>query len=368
MWAPAAAGRNFDLTPSALSPLDPFRDHLTIISNTDVSNAEAFEAPEIGGDHFRSSAVFLTQMHPRQTQGSDVRVGTSLDQQYAQKFGQETAIPSLQLCIENVDQAGGCSYGYSCVYTDSISWAAPDQPLPMVRDPRAVFDVLFGVGATPQDRAERRSEDRSILDWIGQDVSRLKNTLGSVDRARLSDYLEDIREIERRLQRVEAQNTQRRTARAARRADRRARLVRRAHQADVRPAGAGLRVRHHPGLRLQARTRRVEPRLRRQRRHHRLPLGVAPRRSGRPRHGVRAASTAITSAWCRISSTSSAARRTATATCSRTRWCCTDRRWATRTCTTTSAARCSSPATPAAGSRAACTSRPPTARRWPTPC
>jgi hypothetical protein len=207
MWSPAAVGRSFDLTPSALSPLEPYRDHLTIISNTDVRNAEAFEAPEIGGDHFRSSAVFLTQMHPRQTQGSDVRVGTSLDQFYAQKFGQDTAIPSMQLCIENVDQAGGCSYGYSCVYTDSISWSAPDQPLPMVRDPRAVFDLLFGVGATPQDRAERRKEDRSILDWIGQDVSRLRNTLGSVDRVRLNDYLDDIREIERRLQRVEAQNS-----------------------------------------------------------------------------------------------------------------------------------------------------------------
>jgi hypothetical protein len=207
MWAPAAVGRNFDLTPSSLSPLDPFRNDLTIISNTDVRNAEAFEAPEIGGDHFRSSAVFLTQMHPRQTQGSDVRVGTSLDQYYAQKYGQDTAIPSLQLCIENVDQAGGCSYGYSCVYTDSISWASPTDPLPMVRDPRTVFDMLFGVGATPQERAERRSEDRSILDWITQDMSRLRNTLGAADRARLSEYLEDIREIERRIQRVEAQNT-----------------------------------------------------------------------------------------------------------------------------------------------------------------
>ena len=91
-----------------------------------MRNAEAFELPEIGGDHFRSSAVFLTQTHPRQTQGSDVRAGTSLDQIYAQKFGQDTPIPSMQLCIENVDQAGGCSYGYSCVYTDTISWAAPD--------------------------------------------------------------------------------------------------------------------------------------------------------------------------------------------------------------------------------------------------
>jgi hypothetical protein len=207
MWAPATVGRTFDLTPSSLSPLEPYRDHLTIISNTDVRNAEAFEAAEIGGDHFRSSAVFLTQMHPRQTQGSDVRVGTSLDQYYAQKFGQDTAIPSLQLCIENVDQAGGCSYGYSCVYTDSISWAAPDDPLPMVRDPRTVFDMLFGVGATAKERAERRVEDKSILDWITQDMSRLRNTLGAADRARLSDYLEDIREIERRIQRVEAQNT-----------------------------------------------------------------------------------------------------------------------------------------------------------------
>ena len=207
MWSPAATGRAFDLAPTSLSPLEPFRDHLTIISNTDVRNAEAFEAPEIGGDHFRSSAVFLTQMHPRQTQGSDVRVGTSLDQFFAQKHGQDTAIPSLQLCIENVDQAGGCSYGYSCVYTDSISWASPEDPLPMVRDPRAVFDMLFGVGATPQERAERRSEDRSILDWIREDMSRLRNTLGSADRARLNDYLEDIYEIERRIKRVEAQNS-----------------------------------------------------------------------------------------------------------------------------------------------------------------
>ena len=207
MWSPSAVGSAFDLTPTSLSPLEPFRNHVTIISNTDVRNAEAFEAPEIGGDHFRSSAVFLTQMHPRQTQGSDVRVGTSLDQFFAQKYGQDTPIPSLQLCIENVDQAGGCSYGYSCVYTDSISWASPTDPLPMVRDPRAVFDMLFGVGATPQDRRERRAEDRSILDWIAGDMSRLRNTLGPADRARLSDYLDDIREIERRIKQVEAQNS-----------------------------------------------------------------------------------------------------------------------------------------------------------------
>jgi hypothetical protein len=207
LWSPEGIGRGFDLTPSSLSPLEPYRDYLTIVSNTDVRNAEAFEAPEIGGDHFRSSAVFLTQAHPKQTQGSDVHVGTSLDQHYAQRFGQETPIPSMQLCIENVDQAGGCAYGYACVYTDTISWAAPDEPLPMIRDPRVAFDQLFGVGATPEQRAANRRADRSILDWITGEVARLQKDLGAADRARLNDYLDDVREIERRIQRIEASNT-----------------------------------------------------------------------------------------------------------------------------------------------------------------
>src|SRR5918999_2225929 len=206
MWSPAQAGNAFDLSPTSLSPLEPLRDYVTIISNTDVRNAEAFEPPEIGGDHFRSSAVFLTQLRPRQTQGSDVRVGTSLDQYYAQRFGQDTPIPSMQLCIENVDAAGGCSYGYSCVYTDTISWASPTEPLPMIRDPRTVFDQLFGVGATPAERMERRAEDRSILDWLSTAVARLNKDLGAADRARLSDYLDDVREIERRIQKVETFN------------------------------------------------------------------------------------------------------------------------------------------------------------------
>ena len=206
MWSPAAAGSDFDLTPSSLSPLEPFRDALTIVSNTDVRMAEAFELPEIGGDHFRSSAVFLTQSKPKQTQGSDVFVGTSLDQLYAQRFGQDTPIPSMQLCIENVDQAGGCAYGYACVYTDTISWASPTQALPMVRDPRVAFDQLFGVGATPEERAAHRRADRSILDWITTEVARLRTQLGPADRARLNDYLEEVREIERRIQKVEAYN------------------------------------------------------------------------------------------------------------------------------------------------------------------
>jgi hypothetical protein len=209
LWAPAAVGTGFDLSPSSLSSLEPFRDYLTIVSNTDVRNAEAFTLPEIGGDHFRSSAVFLTQSHPKQTEGNDVHAGTSLDQLYATKFGQDTPIPSMQLSIENVDQAGGCTYGYSCIYTDTISWASPKQPLPMVRDPRVVFDTLFSVmrgDLSPAERRERLAEDRSILDRLLRSIERLERDLGAGDRRRLDDYLENVREVERRIRNVEAYN------------------------------------------------------------------------------------------------------------------------------------------------------------------
>ena len=208
LWAPAAVGRNFELiADGALSPLEPWRKHLTIVSNTDVRMAEAFEAHEIGGDHFRSSAVFLTQSHPKQTQGSDLYVGTSLDQMVARQIGGETAIPSMQLCIENLDQAGGCDYNYACAYTDTISWASPTEPLPMIRNPRAAFDILFGAGNNNTDRMTRRKANQSILDWIVGEVAGLKKDLGPADRVRLDKYLEDIRELERRIQAVEKRNT-----------------------------------------------------------------------------------------------------------------------------------------------------------------
>jgi hypothetical protein len=207
LWSPAEVGRNFDLSPSALQPLDAWRDHLTIISNTDVRMAEAFQPNEIGGDHFRSSAVFLTQQHPKQTEGSDVFVGASLDQIHARRFGQDTPIPSMQLCIENINQSGGCAYGYTCVYTDSISWASPTEPLPVIRDPRVAFEQLFGAGGTAAERTRRRRTSASILDYVTGRISQLQRDLGPNDRERLERYLQNVREIERRIQMVEAQNT-----------------------------------------------------------------------------------------------------------------------------------------------------------------
>ena len=208
LWAPSQTGRDFDLAGTSLQSLQPYRDRLTIVSNTDVAPANATEAREIGGDHFRSTAVFLTQAYPKRTEGPDVEVGTSLDQIYAQRFGQDSPIPSLQMCIEGIDPSGGCQYGYSCSYVDSLSWAASNKPLPMVRDPRAIFDALHSVsgsGGAGQSSSGRAS-DRSILDWMRQSAMRLKTSLGAVDRARLDDYLTNVREIERRIQIIETRN------------------------------------------------------------------------------------------------------------------------------------------------------------------
>ena len=207
LWSPALAGSNFDLTPTSLTPLEPFREYLTIVSNTMNHAAEAWSASEVGGDHFRSSATFLTQAHPRQTEGSDINAGMSLDQLFASEYGQTTPIPSLQLCIEPIDMAGGCDYGYACVYTDALSWSSATDPLPAIRDPRAVFNQLFGVGGTPQQRQARRKEAASILDWLTASIAGLRQQLGAGDRQRFDRYLDDVREIERRLQNIEARNS-----------------------------------------------------------------------------------------------------------------------------------------------------------------
>jgi hypothetical protein len=180
---------------------------MTIISDTDLNNARSLSLPEEGADHTRSSSVFLTAAHPKQTEGSDIFCGPSLDQIYAQKLCQDTPLPSIQLAIENVGSLNGaCGYGYSCVYANTISWASPTQPLPMEIDPRVAFERLFGDGGTAEERLARRQGDRSILDGILQEVARLKRGLDVNDNHRLNEYLEDVREIERRIQKIQKYN------------------------------------------------------------------------------------------------------------------------------------------------------------------
>jgi len=205
-WSPEKTGSDFEFTQT-LKPLEPFRDYVTIVSDTDLLPAGAWSPKEEGADHFRSSSAYLTAAHPKMTEGADIQCGVSIDQVYAQKFGQDTPLPSIQLCIESVDGSGACDYGYACVYADTISWASPTAPLPMTVDPRMAFETLFGDGATPEERRERSKLNGSILDRIARRAAQLQKDLGAADRTRLSDYLDDVREIERRIQRIEKYNS-----------------------------------------------------------------------------------------------------------------------------------------------------------------
>src|SRR5271154_4910018 len=184
-WSPERDGKDFEFTQT-LKSLEPFREYLTIISDTDLNNARALTAKEEGADHTRSSAVFLTAAHPKMTEGADVLCGPSIDQIYAQRFGQDNPLPSIQLCIENVGSlTGACGYGYSCVYANTMTWNTPTTPLPHEIDPRVAFERLFGDGATAQIRVDRRKADRSVLDSINQRITKLQANLAPGDRRRL---------------------------------------------------------------------------------------------------------------------------------------------------------------------------------------
>jgi hypothetical protein len=208
LFAPVGVGRDFAINPdNQLRSIEQFREYLTVVSNTDCRMAEPFSAKEIGGDHDRSASVLLTQSHAKQTKGgSDIYAGRSLDQYHAQRYGQDTALPSLELAIEAADRGGGCNYDYHCAYAYSISWKSPTEPLPTIREPRVVFERLFGAGDSAQDRVTRRRTQASILDWLAGEVGRLKLALGAADRTALDQYLGDVREVERRIAIVEGRN------------------------------------------------------------------------------------------------------------------------------------------------------------------
>jgi hypothetical protein len=196
-WVPSGE-RNFEL-PFIYKPLEKVRDQVVITSGL---WAKASENPPgvTGADHF-VAAAYLCGVKPRKTTGADIEAGTTLDQVIAQHIGQETLMPSVQLAVEDPGaNASNCGEGYSCVYTNSISWATPVRPLPMQVNPQVVFERLFGDGGTAEQRTARREQQRSILDSVTTSLQGLEGKLGASDRVRLDQYLEDVREIERRLQ------------------------------------------------------------------------------------------------------------------------------------------------------------------------
>jgi hypothetical protein len=197
-WTPQTVGKNFEITP-ILEPFAPYKDYMTVISNLDHQMATSQSPEEAAGDHDRTASVFLSGAHIKKTAGQDIHAGITVDQVLATHMGQDTPLPSLEMCIEDVGALGVCGAGYSCAYSNTIAWSSPTSPLPMERNPQVIFERLFGAGGTPEERLERKQTQASILDSVVVEVSALGRGLGANDRARLDDYLQDIREIERRI-------------------------------------------------------------------------------------------------------------------------------------------------------------------------
>ena len=204
-WLPSKEGAGFEFN-SIMKPLEPFRDRLNVLSGLAQVNGRALgDGP---GDHARAGATWLTGVHPKKTEGSDIHAGVSADQIAANEFGKTTQFASLELGLEEQSMVGGCDSGYSCAYTNTISWRTPTTPNPMEVNPRSVFERLFGDGDStdPASRMKRMKEDTSILDYVRESVGRLQPGLGTRDNRKLSEYLDGIRDIERRIQKAEQQN------------------------------------------------------------------------------------------------------------------------------------------------------------------
>ena len=197
-WEPANTAPGFEF-PYIWKSLEHLREQ--VLLTTGMWSQSAENPPGVtGADHFVASA-FLAGIKPKKTTGADVEVGTTIDQILAQHIGQTNLLPSLQLAVEDPgSNSTNCGEGYSCVYTNTISWSTPTRPLPMEINPQVVFERMFGSGGTPEERALRRAQQRSILDSVTEDLARLKMEVAAPDRLRLDQYFTDVREIERRLQ------------------------------------------------------------------------------------------------------------------------------------------------------------------------
>jgi uncharacterized protein DUF1552 len=204
-WTPKGEGTNFELSP-ILSPLEPFRRQLTIVSGLAQHQGESLG--DGNGEHTRATATWLSGVHPLKTEGANIRVGTTADQIAAAQFGKDTVLPSLEMISSEIDLVlgGQCEAGYSCAYMNTVSWQSPTTPLPVENNPSVVFERLFGEGGTAEERVERMRQKRSVLDRVTDDLARLQRTLGPGDRTRVAEYVEAVREIERRIQTAEEQN------------------------------------------------------------------------------------------------------------------------------------------------------------------
>ncbi len=202
-FRPTTDGTNFELPPS-LAALERHREHLVVLSNLEARQAEAAEG-EGPGNHARAGTVWLSGVRPKRTDGADVRGGKTIDQIAADELGRDTQLRSLEVAAEDFNVVGGCDVGYACSYVNTLCWRTPTRMLPMQTDPGVIFERLFGEGLGPEVRRRHLSQDRSILDSIAGDVGRLQKRLGAADASRVAEYLDSVREVEQRVQKMEAQ-------------------------------------------------------------------------------------------------------------------------------------------------------------------
>ena len=194
-WTPG--GDSLDQLSPTLSPLAPVKDHVTAITNLELQNAYP-------GTHATSNAAFLSAARAKWTESTDYYLGTTVDQIAARQIGQDTQLPSLEMSMDLLSTVGQCDNGYACVYQTNLSWSSPTTPLPAEAHPRIIFERLFGEGGSPADRRAALKKRASLLDSVTEEIARLKNNLGPADRAHVAQYLETVREVERRIQRAEA--------------------------------------------------------------------------------------------------------------------------------------------------------------------
>ena len=194
-WIPQ--GDTLDKLPYSLSPLEKVKQQVTVLTNTDLQNAYP-------GSHATSNSAFLSAARAKRTESTDYVNGTTVDQIAAQQIGQQSQLPSLELSMDMLATVGQCDNGYACVYQNNLSWSSPTQPLPSEAHPRLVFEMLFGEGGTPEQRAAALKKRASLLDSVTTEIKRIKNKVGAADRGKIDGYLQSIREVERRIQNAEA--------------------------------------------------------------------------------------------------------------------------------------------------------------------
>ena len=195
-WTPPGENKLDELSP-ILSSLAPVKEHVTAITNLELQNAYP-------GSHATSNSAFLSAAKAKLTESTDYYLGTTVDQIAAQHIGRETQLPSLELAMDLLQVVGQCDNGYACVYQNNLSWSSPTTPLPAEAHPRIVFESLFGEGGSIADRQAALRKRASLLDWFNEDIARLQRKLGPGDRTRISQYLDTVRQVERRIQKAEA--------------------------------------------------------------------------------------------------------------------------------------------------------------------